>query len=42
MDDIAMREVHARGLWRSIPLDCLLCAAAVFVAAGLKLAGVMP
>ncbi|WP_375462793.1 hypothetical protein [uncultured Methylobacterium sp.] len=42
MDDIATREMIARDLWRSIPLDCLLCAAAVFLAAALKLAGLMP
>ncbi|WP_281408321.1 hypothetical protein [Methylobacterium sp. WL6] len=42
MDDIATREVIARDLWQSIPLECLVCAAAVFLAAGLKLAGLMP
>ncbi|WP_279603601.1 hypothetical protein [Methylobacterium sp. E-041] len=42
MDDIATREVVVRDLWQSIPLECLVCAAAVFLAAGLKLAGLMP
>jgi hypothetical protein len=42
MNDIAQREVIARDLWQSIPLDCILCALAVFLAAGLKLAGVFP
>ncbi|GJE41953.1 hypothetical protein [Methylobacterium soli] len=30
------------GLWPSIPLECIVCAVAVFAAAGLKLAGLMP
>ena len=42
MDDIATREVVARDLWQSIPLEWLVCAAAVFLAAGLKLAGLTP
>ncbi len=31
-----------RGLWQSIPLDCILCGLAVLLAAGLKLSGVFP
>ena len=45
MNDIAERHAEARAsrdLWQSIPLECLVCAAAVFLAAGLKLAGLMP
>ena len=42
MYDIATREVLARDLWRSIPLDCFLCVIAIILAAGLKLAGLMP
>ena len=43
MDDIATRaEVAQQDLWQSIPLECLVCAAAVLLAAGLKLAGLMP
>lgn len=42
MNDIATREMIARDLWQSVPLECFLCAAAIFLAAGLKLAGVMP
>jgi hypothetical protein len=45
MNDIAERHAEARAsrdLWQSIPLDCILCAVFVFVAAGLTLAGVFP
>lgn len=28
--------------WQDIPLEILMCAAAIFLAAGLKLAGLMP
>ncbi|KAB1070472.1 hypothetical protein [Methylobacterium planeticum] len=28
--------------WQSIPLECIVCAVAVLVAAALKLAGLMP
>lgn len=42
MHDLATPAVIPRELWQSIPLECLLCTAAVFLAAGLKLAGVMP
>ena len=28
--------------WQDIPLEVVMCAAAIFLAAGLKLAGVMP
>lgn len=45
MNDIAQREAGravAHDLWKSIPLDCILCTLAVFLAAGLKLAGVFP
>lgn len=36
------REAVRRDLWRSVPLDCIVCALAVIAAAGLKLAGLMP
>ncbi|GJE61177.1 hypothetical protein [Methylobacterium trifolii] len=42
MHDIATREVATRDLWQAIPLECLVCALAVFLAAGLQLAGLMP
>lgn len=45
MNDIARRDRRGmlpRELWQSIPLDCILCGLAVFLAAGLKLAGVFP
>ena len=45
MKDIAQRKQRAavaRDLWQSVPLDCILCGLAVFLAAGLKLAGVLP
>lgn len=45
MNDIAHRGARravARDLWQSVPLDCILCALAVFLAAGLKLAGILP
>ncbi|MFC6788708.1 hypothetical protein [Methylobacterium komagatae] len=45
MNDIAERHAEARpsrDLWQSIPLDCILSALFVFVAAGLTLAGVFP
>ncbi|MHB2210434.1 hypothetical protein [Methylobacterium sp. CM6257] len=44
MNDIAQRAEHAaapRDLWQSIPLECILSAAAVLLAAGLKLAGLL-
>lgn len=45
MKDIAQRAARgavAADLWQSIPLECILCGLAVFLAAGLKLAGVFP
>ena len=45
MNDIVQREereMARRGLWQSVPLDCILCGLAVFLAAGLKLAGILP
>ena len=45
MKDIARREVRGampRDIWQSVPLDCILCGLAVFLAAGLKLAGILP
>lgn len=45
MNDIAQRrerETMPPHLWQSVPLDCILCGLAVFLAAGLKLAGVLP
>ncbi|WP_430913419.1 hypothetical protein [Methylobacterium sp. sgz302541] len=44
MNDVATRarEAVSRDLWQSIPLECLVCAVAVFAAAGLKLAGLLP
>lgn len=42
MDDLATRAPVAHELWRSIPLECALSAAAILLAAGLKLAGLMP
>lgn len=36
------RGLSPPALWQSIPLDCILCGLAVFLAAGLKLAGVLP
>ena len=38
----AVRGAPQRDLWQSIPLDCILCGLAVFLAAGLKLAGILP
>lgn len=36
-------EARPRALsWQDIPLEVLMCAAAIFLAAGLKLAGFMP
>ena len=44
MNDVATRarEAVSRDLWQSIPLECLVSACAVLLAAGLKLCGVMP
>lgn len=44
MNDVAQRAepaAPAPDLWQSIPLECILSAVAVLLAAGLKLAGVM-
>jgi hypothetical protein len=44
MNDIAQRVEPAsttRELWQSIPLECILSAVAVLLAAGLKLAGLL-
>jgi hypothetical protein len=44
MNDIAQRAARAAAtpdLWRSIPLEWAMIAAAIFLAAGLKLAGLM-
>ncbi len=42
-DADAAREASPRALsWQDIPLEVLMCAAAIFLAAGLKLAGFMP
>ncbi len=44
MNDIAQRAEPAAAapdLWQSIPLECILSAVAVLLAAGLKLAGLM-
>ncbi|HEV7440647.1 MAG TPA: hypothetical protein VGN94_13650 [Methylobacterium sp.] len=38
----ALTESGRAGPWQSIPLECIVCAVAVFAAAGLKLAGLMP
>lgn len=42
MKTAALRRARPHDLWQSIPLECFVCAAAVFLAAGLKLAGLMP
>jgi hypothetical protein len=45
MKDIAQRAESAAStpdLWQSIPLECILSAVAVLLAAGLKLAGLLP
>jgi hypothetical protein len=45
MNDIAQRaepSAAAPELWQIIPLECILSAAAVLLAAGLKLAGLLP
>ena len=45
MKHVAQRgapETAMRDLWQSMPLDCILCAFAACVAAGLKGAGVLP
>ena len=42
MNDLARPETATGQLWQSVPLDCILCGLAVFLAAGLKLAGVLP
>ena len=44
MNDIAQRAeptAATANLWQSIPLECIVCAVAVFLAAGLKLAGIL-
>ena len=44
MNDLAQRAQPAAAtpeLWQSIPLECILSAAAVLLAAGLKLAGLL-
>ncbi|KNY20487.1 hypothetical protein AKJ13_21985 [Methylobacterium sp. ARG-1] len=45
MNDIARRAEATAAtpdLWQSIPLECILGAVTVFLAAGLKLAGLLP
>ncbi|MCJ2060627.1 hypothetical protein MKL09_29420 [Methylobacterium sp. J-048] len=45
MNDIAQRAeptAASPNLWQSIPLECILGAVAVFLAAALKLAGILP
>ena len=45
MNDIAQRAEPAaatQDLWQSIPLECILSAVAVLLAAGLALAGLLP
>jgi len=44
MNDIAERaepRVATQDLWQSVPLECILSAVAVLLAAGLKLAGLL-
>ena len=44
MNDIAQRAESTAAtpdLWQSIPLECILSAVAVLLAAGLKLAGLL-
>ncbi len=43
MNDIAQRAEPAAtpDLWQSVPLECILSAVAVLLAAGLKLAGLL-
>jgi hypothetical protein len=36
------REAEPRELWQHIPLECFVCAAAILLAGGLRLAGLMP
>ena len=46
MIERVMRQERAQAArawsWQDIPLELLVCAAAILLAAGLKLAGVMP
>jgi hypothetical protein len=45
MNDIAQRAEPTAAtpdLWQSIPLECILGAVTVFLAAALKLAGLLP
>lgn len=46
MNETATRErctdAPSRELWRSIPFDLMVSVAAIILAAGLKLAGVLP
>ncbi|MCJ2135857.1 hypothetical protein MKK69_17660 [Methylobacterium sp. J-026] len=45
MNDLAQRAEPAAAtpdLWQLIPLECILSAAAILLAAGLKLAGLLP
>jgi hypothetical protein len=45
MNDIAQRAEPAAAtqeLWQLVPLECILSAAAILLAAGLKLAGLLP
>ncbi|GJE12931.1 hypothetical protein FOHLNKBM_3987 [Methylobacterium longum] len=45
MNDIAQRaepSAATQDLWQLVPLECILSAVAVLVAAGLKLAGFLP
>ena len=47
MIDLVTRRPRAKAesralSWQDIPLEVLMCAAAIFLSAGLKLAGFMP
>ncbi len=42
MNEIAATEVPTRDLWRSLPLELCVSVAAVILAGGLKLAGLLP
>lgn len=43
MNRAATREAsRLPDLWQYVPLECYVCALAIFVAAGLKLGGVLP
>ncbi|WP_279595379.1 hypothetical protein [Methylobacterium sp. J-090] len=42
MTELAATEAPPRDLWRSVPLDLLVSVAAIILAGGLKLAGLLP